>query len=623
VTIFTATGTIPAIFLPMNGSGQAAGTRIVLLTVVIVVAVLKVAQEVFIPLALAILLTFLLAPLVERLHGWRVNRVLAVIVAIAIALAMVGALGDLVVNQVTDLARSLPSYQRQLRHNVLELRSVLRGGMSETTRALEQITREIQRVSPPQPKSPGVTRVQVIETPETAFQTLRDFVVPMFKPIGTTLVVIVLVAFMLLRLPDLRERVIRVLGARNLHLTTEALNDAALRVSRYLLMQLLINGWTGAWVTFGLWFLGVPNAALWGALTLLLRFIPYVGVWAAAAMPFILSFAAFDDWTRPAGVVGIFSVLELFNYAVLEPWLYGSHTGLSPVALLLAAAFWTWVWGFAGLFLAVPLTVCVAVMGKYIPRMHFLYVLLGDQPVLEPHERLYQRLLASGRDQADSLLEEVLRSNTILEVCDSVIVPAMQLVEFDFDRGVLSSARRKTVLQHVSDWAEERFDSQEQSRARRGQVQSGNVPAVICVPAADKADEIAARLVAAALMENGIDAMVGNIDLIGEEMTVLQAEGRVHAAIVSALPPHAVAPARAICKRLRSSSGDVPILVGLWNDSADMQRARERLESAGANRIVTSFGSCLTAVREVSPGEGRRAALLPADVRVEQALTQT
>ena len=607
----------------MNGSGQAAGTRIVLLTVVVVVAVLKVAEEVFIPLALAMLLTFMLAPLVESLQRLHVNRTLGVIVSLAIALTLIGGLGDLVVNQVSDLARSLPSYQSQLRHRVVELRGVLRVGVSETTKALEQITREFERVAPPEPKTPGVARVQVVETPATAFETLRDFTVPLLRPLGTAFVVIVLVGFMLLRLPDLRERVIRVLGSRNLFLTTEALDDAGVRISRYLLMQILINGWTGLCVTGGLWYLGVPNAALWGVLTLVLRFIPYVGCWAAAAMPFLLAFAAFDDWTRPLGVVGLFAALELFNYVVLEPWLYGSNTGLSPVALLLAAAFWTWVWGLAGLFLAVPLTVCVVVMGKYIPQLNFLYVLLGDQPVLEPHERLYQRLLRSGRDQADNLLEEVLRSNTMLEVCDSLIVPTVQLVESDFERGALTPSRRKTVLQRVSDWAEERLEAQERTKARRKGFAAPAMARVICVPADDRADAITAKLLAAALLESGLHAQVGSIDTLQERLRALDSDGGPPAVVVSALPPNAVAPARTVCKQVRFTAPRVPVFVGLWNDRADLQRAQERLESAGASAIVTRFADCLTALRSVTledvPAAGVDPAALPGEVPATQA----
>ena len=583
----------------MNVPGQAAGTRIVLLTVVVVIGVLKVAEDVFVPLALALLLTFMLAPLVDVLQRLRVNRTLGVIVSLAIALTLFAGLGDLVVNQVSDLARSLPNYQSELRHRIVELRGVLRVGDSEATRAVEQIAREFQRVAPPEPKTPGVSKVQVVQTPQTALETLGDVAGPLLRPLGTAFVVIVLVAFLLMRLHDLRERVIRVLGARNLFLTTEALDDAGERISRYLLMQILINGWTGLCVTAGLWYLGVPNAALWGVLTLLLRFIPYVGCWAAAAMPFILSFAAFEDWTRPLGVVGLFAALELFNYVVLEPWLYGSRTGLSPVALLLAAAFWTWVWGFAGLFLAVPLTVCVVVMGKYIPQLNFLYVLLGDQPVLEPHQRLYQRLLRSGRDQADSLLEEVLRSNTMLDVCDSLIVPTVQLVESDFDRGTLTPSRRKTILQHVSDWAEERLDAQ-RARARRRGFAAASFPSVICIPADDKADDITAKLLAAALLENGIDAWVAGVEGLEREINALRAEGGPRAAVVSALPPNAVSPARTVCKQVHERAGDLPVLVGLWKDQADLQRARERLSSAGAYGVLTTFADCLAAIRNIA-----------------------
>ena len=605
----------------MNGSAQATGTRIVLLTVVVVVAVLKVAEDVFIPLALALLLTFMLAPLVELLQGLRINRTLGVVASMALALTLITGLGDLVVNQVSDLARSLPSYQSQLRHRVVELRGVLRVGVSETTKVVEQITKEFERVAPPEPKTPpGVAKVQVVETPATAFETMRDVVVPLLRPLGTLFVVIVLVAFLLLRLHDLRERVIRVLGARNLFLTTEALDDAGERISRYLLMQILINGWTGLCVTGGLWYLGVPNAALWGVLTLLLRFIPYVGVWAAAAMPLILSFAAFEDWTRPLGVIGLFAALELFNYVVLEPWLYGSNTGLSPVALLLAAAFWTWVWGLAGLFLAVPLTVCVVVMGKYLPQLNFLYVLLGDQPVLEPHERLYQRLLRSNRDQADSLLEEVLRSSTMLEVCDSLIVPTVQLVESDFDRGALTPSRRKTVLQHVSDWAEERLDAQRARVQRRG-FAANAVASVVCVPADDRADAITAKLLAAALLENGVDAWVATLDAVEQALNAVGAQGGLQAAVVSALPPNAVSPARAVCKQIRTSSASLPVFVGLWRDHADLQRAQERLESAGATAIVTRFADCLTAIRSVTV-ETAEAGMAAPQRPAEQPATQ-
>ena len=582
----------------MNGPGHVSGTSTVLLTVVIVVAVLRLAQDVFIPLALAILLTFMLAPLVERLHDWGVNRVLAVIVSIAVALTLIGGLTNLAFNQFADLAHELPSYQRQLHTNLTHIRGAVRGGVAEASKAVEQLTRELQRVAPGEPLPSSVSKVQVIEPPAPPLRMIKDFFGPLLKPFGTALVIIVLVGFMLLRLHDLRERLISVLGRRNLYATTKALNDAAQRVSRYLLVQLAINTWTGICVGVGLWLLHVPNPGLWGALALLLRFIPYVGVWVAGVLPFALSFAVSDDLSRPLLVFGLFAVLELFNYAVFEPWLYANHTGVSPVALLLAAAFWTWLWGGVGLFLAVPMTVCVAVMSKYIPQLGFLQVLLGDEPVLEPHQRLYQRLLAADRDTADSLLEDTLRSRSVLEACDIAIVPAIRLLESDYDRRALGAAKRKVVLEHVNQWVDERLDSLdglELREKRQGRGSGVNAPWILCVPAADRADEIVAKLLAAALLERGLGAAFVKPEAL-DQMPLGGDERTVDAVVVSALPPEAVAPARAVCRRVRGRARDLPLIVGLWDPENDLIKARQRLEAAGAGRVVVTFAECVAAI---------------------------
>jgi predicted PurR-regulated permease PerM len=595
----------------MNGRVQASGTtRVALFTIVVVVVVLKLAEEVFVPLALAILLTFLLAPMVELMARWHINRALAVIVSLALALALIGGLGDVVFNQFSDLAHELPSYQQQLRINLTQLGGALRGEMAATTKAMEQLTKEIDRVTPGDPRPRGVAKVQVVEQPPTSLETMREVVGPVIRPVGTTLAVVVLVGFMLLRLPDLRERILRLLGSRNLHLTTEALNDAAGRISRYLLMQILINGWTGLGVGIGLWLLHVPNAGLWGALALVLRFIPYVGILMAGAIPLALSFAVFDDWTRPLMVFGLFGVLELFNYTVLEPWLYGSHTGVSPVALLLAAGFWTWLWGFAGLFLAVPMTVCAVVMGKYIPQLKFLQVLLGDEPVLRPHERLYQRLLSSNRDEADTVLQAALRLNSMLEVCDSIIVPAMLRVEEDHDRGTLTDAKRQAVLEHVSQWVDERLDAMDPSRSRViGFANPATRAIVLCVPAADRADEIIAKLLEAVLVEANLNArVVGTNDALELPMTAETTQ----AIVISALPPEAVTPARSVCKHLRTRSSAVPVFVGLWNADGDLERARQRLGAAGATSVVTSFAECFALLGTAEWGLERPAGVGPA-----------
>jgi predicted PurR-regulated permease PerM len=579
----------------MNSPGQASGTRGVLLTLVIVVAVLRVAQEVFVPLALAILFTFLLAPLAARLTAWGLSRLLAVIFSVAFALTVISVLADVAFNQFSDLAHALPGYQRQLHENLTHIRGALRGGISETSKAIEQLGVELQRVAPAEPVPSDTRKVLIVEPPSTPLQMVRNLIGPLVRPFGTALVIIVLVAFMLLRFEDLRERLIRVVGRRNLYATTEALSDAAQRVSRYLLMQLLINSWTGFLVGVGLWALSVPNAGLWGALTLVLRFVPYVGVWTAAVIPFALSFAVTDDLSRPLMVLALFGVIEFVNYAVLEPWLYANRTGISPVALLLAAAFWTWLWGAVGLLLAIPMTVCVAVMSNYIPQLEFLGVLLGDEPVLEPHQRLYQRLLESNLDVADSLLDETLRSSgSMLGAADAEIVPAIRLLEADYDRRALGATTRKTFLEHINQWVEERLDSLDaEERSEKGQ---GARPTwILCIPAADRADEIVAKLLVSALRERGFGAAFIKPESL-EQAPLSESDRPVDLVVVSALPPEAVAPARVVCRSVRADAPEVPLIVGLWDPEGDLTKPRQRLEAAGAAQVVVSFAECVTAL---------------------------
>jgi predicted PurR-regulated permease PerM len=435
----------------MNSPVQVSHSLRVFIGVVLTIAVLRYAEDVFIPLALAVLMTFVLAPIVDWLHRWRINRVVAVVVSVTVAVALICALLYVVFSQFTDLVQELPRYRRQLRGNLADLAKFLRGGMSDTSQAVEQLSREIARVAP-RARASGIPSVQVIEQPPGTVESLRNLIAPLLKPVGTAAVVIVFAIFMLLRLHDLRDRLIRLLGSENLRTTTEALTDAAQRVSRYLLMQTLINAWQGFWVTVGLWYIGVPNAMLWGALTVVLRFIPYIGPWLAAIMPVALSLAVFDDWTKPLLVVALFIVLELISNMVLEPWLYGKRTGVSPLALLIAATFWTWLWGTVGLFLAIPLTVCVMVMGKHIPQLNFLYVLLGDDPVLDPHEQLYQRLLAGNREEAEAVLIKQLQRKSPRKVADEVLLAAVRLAEKDHVAGSLGEPQRRLVHELLECW---------------------------------------------------------------------------------------------------------------------------------------------------------------------------
>jgi predicted PurR-regulated permease PerM len=594
----------------MNNS-QVRPTGTVLFTVVVVVAVLRLAQDLFVPLALAVLLTFLLAPVTGWLQHWRLNRVIAVLIAIALSLALIGGVGDVIFGQFADLAHQLPHYERHLREHIAHLRGFMRGGITDTLDAVERLTGQIEHLSPLSGVPVGVQRVQIVQPPATVLEIMKDLIGPLVKPLGWALIVMVLVSFMLLRLPDLRERIIRLLGPRNLQATTAALDEAAGRVSRYLLTQLLINSVTGLWVGIGLALLKVPNPGLWGALTLVLRFIPYVGVWTAAAMPFALSFAAFDDWMHPLGVLGLYGTVELFNYAVLEPWLYAARTGVSPVALLLAAAFWTWLWGLAGLLLSVPITVCLVVMGKYVPQLEFLEVLLGDEPALEPYQQLYQRLLTSNRDEADMLLEGAMRQHSLREVCDIAIVPALRVLEADFARGVLKPARRRAVLDQIQQWVDELLELLQRSDGRGAL--SWQSPTVLCVPAEDQGDAIVAKLLAAVLTNRGISARVAAIDRVEEEVTAALDTG-LQAVVVSALPPEAIPPARAVIKRIRARAPSLPVIVGLLGLEQELERAVQRLESAGASRMETRVGGCVEEIERLRRTPGSAPPISPPKV---------
>ena len=590
----------------MNGTGHNRPTAPVLLTVVVVVAVLRLAQDLFIPLALAILLTFLLSPIVARLQHWYLNRLIAVILSLCLALALIIGVGTVIFGQFSDLGHQLPQYELHLREHIAHLRGFMRGGISDSLDAVDRLTSQIERLSPPTGLPGGVQKVEIVQPRASLVDIAKDLVGPLLKPLGWALAVMVLVAFMLLRLPDLRERLIRLLGPRNLQATTLALDDAAARVSRYLLSQLLVNSMTGLWVGIGLALLNVPNPGLWGALTLVLRFIPYVGVWAACAMPLALSFAAFNDWMHPLVVLAIYGSVEFFNYAVLEPWLYAVRTGVSPVALLLAAAFWTWLWGLAGLLLSVPITVCLVVMGKYVPQLEFFEVLLGDEPALEPYQQLYQRLLTSNRDEADTLLEATLREHSLREVCDIAIVPALRQLEADFARGALKPARRRAVLDQIQQWVDELLEGLQGSDGRGLSWQS---PSVLCIPAEDQGDSIVAKLLAAVLINRGISARVAIPERLEEELAASARDG-LEAVVVSALPPEAVPPARAVVKRVRQHTEGVPIIVGLWGLDRDLDRAAQRLETAGVSLLETRVGLCVEEIERLrhTPGPSRTAA---------------
>lgn len=632
----------------MNGPQRASFN--ILFPLVLVVTVLYVARDFFIPIALAILISFLLAPLIKKIERLKIGRIASVLLVTLFAFSVIGGLGYIVGVQVIDLAEKLPNYKSNLRAKMAVVRGSKDSALSKATTTLEEVTKEIdEEEAKPDPNadptpSPLVNSadadrdldadteekkkvepvtVQVVDQTGSAVETLKGYLGPVVAPLGVAAIVIVFVIFILLQLEDLRDRVIHLIGRGHLRITTQAIDEAGKRVSRYLLAQLIVNVTYGIPVGVGLYFIGIPNAVLWGLLATVLRFIPYIGPWLAASFPIFLSLAVSPGWTLPLLTIGLFLILEIISNNVVEPWLYGSSTGLSPVAIIASAAFWTWLWGPIGLLLATPLTVCLAVLGKYIPELSFIDVLLGDRPPIALSDRFYQRLLALDEEEICELADSYLEAHSLGETFEELIIPALRLAETDFRAGILSEDNRAQMHQ-IMDGVIKDLGEEETPKLRENatdQEVAVDVPTeqkepdIFLLPACNHADELAALMLARMLAQQGVAARVCASKLLTNEMVQQVTATSTRLLCVSVLPPSSVLPASLVCRRLRQALPDARITVGLWEEAALNDRRRKRFEQSHADMVYTSL---LVATRELESQAGKSLPTVPAEATVEQ-----
>ena len=430
---------------------------------VVVVAALYFGREVLVPIALAVLLSFVLAPLVRLLQYGFVPRVLSVIAVTVVALAVALGLAAVMVTQVNQLAGELPRYESTLRDKVQSFKGILAGtgALERASEMLRGLRKEIEKseapVSKPASGEPTPTRpipVEVRQPDPGALQTLSAVITPLIFPLTTTGVVFIFVIFILLQREDLRNRLVRLAGAHDLQRTTAALDDAGERLSRLFLNQLGLNAAFGFVIGAGLWFIGVPSAPLWGMLAMMLRFVPYVGALIAAVFPILLAAAVDPGWSMVFWTAGLFLVMEPLVGHVIEPMLFGHSAGLSPVAVVVAATFWTWLWGPIGLVLATPLTICLVVLGRHVDRLKFLEIMLGDQPALKPPELIYQRMLAGDPVEATEQARLFLREKPLISYYDDILLEGLKLAQIDADRGRLddeSSSRIRDAVAEIVD----------------------------------------------------------------------------------------------------------------------------------------------------------------------------
>ncbi|WP_435926535.1 AI-2E family transporter [Mesorhizobium sp. WSM4083] len=563
--------------------------------IVTTVAALYFGREVFLPIAIALLLTFALAPLVSALKKIGIPRIAAVIASVLGAFAALGLFSFIVATQVSELAQNIPVYQTNILTKIRSLKETGVGGgiLARLSQVVERVGQEIDRQDPSlpaaTPEKPPREPVPVeIVARERPLQVLQNIVGPLISPLGSAGLIIVVVIFMLLEREDLRDRFIRLVGYGDLHRTTEALQEAAKRVGRYLLMQLVVNIVYAVPIAIGLWALGIPNALLWGLLALALRFVPYIGPIIGMLLPLFLALAVAPGWSLVLWTAALFVVMELITGNVIEPWLYGSRTGLSPLAIIVAAIFWTWLWGPLGLILSTPLTVCLVVLGRHVPQFEFLDVLFGNEPVLEPHARLYQRLLAGDPEEATDHAEEMLEEKYLVEFYDKVAIPALLLGEQDRVRGVMGDLQRRQVaasalmlVANLDDSAQEEAGEAEEPHVAaeasddgdpggedETELPDGTDMSVLCAGGRGELDDAAAAMLAQVLEVQGATvSKAGFADMEPASIRRLELE-TVDTVVVGFLNRDSVKHARFLVRRLKRAKAALRVGIVFWSEAA-------------------------------------------------------
>ncbi|MCA9265983.1 MAG: AI-2E family transporter [Planctomycetales bacterium] len=617
----------------------AASHLVTIVTATAILAAAYFARDILIPLALAVLLSFILSPLVRWIERHMLPRVPAVIIVVAVAFSGLGAFGYLVTNQVLELGEQLPSYKGNLIDKVRAVSGATQGRLEKATETIKDIGEELSsaadkssktkrqpasstsaptnessfglltrylirddsRQEPREDDEEQAVSVKVVSLPPSPLEQIRSWLGPVVAPLTTAGLVVVLTLFLLLKHEEMRNRVLQLVGPAHLRVATEALSDATQRISNLLRMQLAINVAYGASVGLGLYVLGLPNAMLWGVLGVLLRFLPYVGPWMVAAFPIVLSLAVFDDWTHVLMVIGLFLALEIVVNNVLEPWLYGASMGVSSIGVIVAAIFWTWMWGPIGLVLAMPITVCLVVAGKYVPQLQFLTVLFGDESPLSLQERLYQRLLALDDEEVDHILRDYSHSNACGHLFDDVLVPTLRLAENDRHAGTLDPRQQTLIFDTIREIAEEQtcregqMDEESPQHDVEGASPFNAAPLrVVLVPARDEADEIAATMLRQLTGDRQFAWDVYSRDTLASEL--INHAARADVVVISALPPGTTRHARYLCKRLQSELPHVHVMVGLWSGD-NRQRSIQRLRDAGAHHVATRLSAATRELR--------------------------
>ena len=599
-----------------------------LLLLAVVLAALYFGRDIFIPLAMALTLTFLLTPAVVRLEQMRLKRGASVVLVVAAAFGILTVIGWVVSVQMLSVVNALPNYRSNIESKINAIHVPSSGPLAQAVQSVKTLSDELSGAvpnpPPPQPQqqveqpsfrhmsrsalereimrlqveaqataNKGPTQVQVVTPHESLPAYLGSLLLPVVKPLGIFVIVLVFTVYMLFKREDLRNRLLLLAGEGQLNVMTQALNDAAERISSYLIMNVLVNTMYGIVFGLGLYLLHVPNATLWGVLIGLLRLVPYFGMMVAGSATVIYTLAVFPGWWHPVFVALLFVTIEALVSNFLEPWLYGSHTGVSPLALLVTALIWTMLWGWAGLILSTPLTVCLIVVGRYLPQLRFLYILLGEEAELAPEAAFYERLLAMDHASARKIARRYLEGRTLLDLYDTVLLPTLILAEQDRNKGSLDTVRSNYLFQSITEMMAEHGDYKDvwpegMQRAVARESQRKGCP-IVCVASHDEADELAAMMVAQLVERAGRHTLVLASSALTPEILERLGQDGDTAVVLSALPPFAFAHTRGLCQQIREFLPKSLLVAGLWGTEGEPDEIRSRFGKSRPTAIAVNL----------------------------------
>ena len=571
-------------------------------TLVLIVASMYWARPVLIPVALAMLLAFLLSPVDSALQRLGLGRLVSVALLAVMAFSLIVVIGWAISVQVKEIANNLPSYQGNIKKRIEDLQVGQGTTVDKIRLEFEQLIGNVTTNAPSaeQARQPVLVIVQGGRFSSGMWQ-LSPMVRPLLESLFYILLVAILVIFMLLERDELRNRAIRLLGYGRLSLTTQALDEAGQRVSRYLFAQFIVNACLGVVIGVGLFLLGVPYALLWGFLIIILRFVPYIGIWIAAILPFAVSLATSSNWWQPLSVIALFAVLEPVVAMVIEPMLFSQSAGISKLAMLIAIAFWTWLWGPVGLLLATPLTACVAVVAKHVPQLEFIAVLLGDEPMMQASVAYYKRLLALDQDEAEAIVEEQLRTHPVEHVFDEVLVPALHYAKRDSWLGFLTDDEQEFIYKSTREIIERiglpsthpapLIDVAASDASTLGHTVTVTVDKIriLAWPAHDEGDAIALLMLQQLLDPTRYEM---EISATGKRLSeILQEVEQKTPALfcVGFIPPGGLSASRHLSKLLRARLPELTIVVGHWGLQEKVHNDREALLAAGATQVAATL----------------------------------